>query len=126
MSITYYLHIDGINSGIASSNPAIKGGFEVSAFDFDISALVSAKSGGGIGAGKATPAPLELDLMMDAGLGQLLSKIVVGTRINSVQLVGINSALPGTSQTVYDLRLKNAFVTSLNDREGFDHLSLVY
>ena len=126
MSITYYLLIDGINSGFVSSNPAIKGGFEVSAFDFDIEAETSFLKGTGAAVGKPTPGPLELDLALEAGLGQLLSKIVGGTSIKSVQLVGINSALQSSNKTVYDLRLNQVFVTSLHDEEGTDHLSLVY
>src|SRR5262249_14409540 len=113
---TYYLTIDGVDGGSAA------GALAISDLDFDVSALISATSGGG-GAGKTTFSPLTVDLTLGSGLTTLLGDVARGKHIKAIELQGVTS----TGQTVYDLVLNDVFITRVHDgNSGLDSLSFDY
>src|SRR5215471_12002574 len=118
MALTYYLTIDGVDGG----STVVAGAFAISDFNFDVSALVSALSGGGGASGKATFSPLTVDLSLASGLTTLLGDVASGKIIKSIELKGVTT----TGQTVYDLTLSNVFITLVHDSSGLDSLSFDY
>src|SRR4029077_1166280 len=87
-------------------------------FNFDVSALVSALSGG-----KTTFSPLTVDLALASGLTTLLGDVASGKHIKSIELQGVTS----TGGTVYDLVLNDVFITRVHDGiSGLDSLSFDY
>src|SRR5438094_922916 len=86
MALTYYLSIDGIVGD--SLREGYEGAFVVTDYDFDVSALVSAISGGAGGTSKSTFSPLVVDLNIGSGLTDLLRDIAGGRHISSIELKG--------------------------------------
>src|ERR1043166_3107982 len=105
MTLTYYLTIDGVDGGSQAAGQV--GAFVIGDFNFDVSALVSALSGGGGASGKATFSPLTVDLSLPSGLTTLLGDVASGKFVKSIELQGVTP----TGQTVYDLTFSNVFIT---------------
>src|SRR5262245_20105102 len=118
---TYYLTIDGIvGDSVVDGH---EGEFQISDYSFDVSALVSAVSGGGGAAGETTFSPLTVDLDLNSGLTTLLRDIASGRHIRSIELQGVTSG----GDTVYDLKLGDVLVTKYHDtNSGHDNLSFSY
>src|SRR5262245_31751427 len=121
MSLTYYLTIDGIvGDSVVDGH---EGEFQISDYSFDVSALVSAASGGGGAVGETTFSPLTVDLDLNSGLTTLLRDIASGRHIRSIELQGVTSG----GDTVYDLKLGDVLVTKYHDtNSGHDSLSFSY
>ena len=123
MALIYYLMIDGINGGSVSDRHP--GAFDVADYDFDVSAIIDAVTGGGGGGGTSKPkfSPLTVDLDLNSGLTALLKDIVTGQHIPSVELLGVRT----DGKTVYDLRLGDVVLTTYHDtNSGHDMLSFSY
>src|SRR5262245_33488298 len=121
MPLTYYLTIDGIVGD--STNAKHARSFEIVDYSFDVSALVSAATGGGGAGTKATFSPLTVDLDLNSGLTALLDDIATGRHVKSIELQGVAS----DGQTVYDLKLGEVVVTEYHDtNSGHDSLSFNY
>src|SRR4029077_20758004 len=101
--------------------------FELSGFDFDVSALIDAVSGG-----EPTFSPLTVDLFLNSGLIGLLRDVTIGQPIPSIRIEGVfNDGFTGTQKTDYDLRLGNVELTRVHDANssgdiGNDHDSLTF
>src|SRR4029078_4095131 len=76
------------------------GAFEISSYSFDVSALVSAISGGAASTSKSRFSPLTVDLKLGSRLSALLRDIAGGRHISSVELKG--DTADGT--LAYDLK----------------------
>ena len=114
MELTYYLTIDGLNGG--SLEPGHEGAFEIDGFDLDVSALMSAVSGG-----DAIFSPLTVDLLLGSGLIGLLDRIAEGLPLPLlIRIEGVTA----TGQTVYDLKLGDVEVTNVHDVRGGDDTAL--
>ncbi|MDE5447390.1 hypothetical protein GWG65_40080, partial [Bradyrhizobium sp. CSA207] len=84
---------------------------------FDVSALISATSGGGTS--KPTFSPLTVDLDLNSGLTALLKDVATGKHIPAIELQGISI----DGRTVYDLKLGDVTLTSYHDSNtGHDML----
>src|SRR5262245_13712102 len=118
---TYYLTIDGIVGDQVVEGH--EGSFRISDYSFDVSAVVSAVSGGGGGAGKTTFSPLVVDLDLNSGLTALLKDIATGQHIRSIELKGVAA----DGHTVYDLKLGQVLLTGYRDtNSGHDILEFTY
>ncbi len=116
----YYLLIDGIDGG--STAEGHEGWFEVSNYDFDVTAL-SSLGAGGFSVGKPKFAPLTVTLDSDAGLTGLLDPIAGGKSRPGVRLEGVT----GDGDTVFGLTLGDVLFTQIGDGAGaLDTVSLVY
>jgi VCBS repeat-containing protein len=121
MALVYYLTIDGVVGDSLSDRN--KGAFEVANYDFDVTAVISAVTGGGAGSSKPTFSPLTVELELGSGLTALLKDIATGKHIPSIELKGVFA----DGRTVYDLRLGDVVVTSYHDsNSGHDMLSFSY
>src|SRR5579862_4125760 len=106
MALQYFLKIDGVTGDSTDKNFA--GWFAVDGFDIGVTNPTSIGSGStGAGAGKATFAPLTV-------VASLFGDELKGTDLKSVELVAVEST-KGTEQTVYDLKLTNAQIGSLEN-----------
>ena len=96
---TYFLTIDGINGGSVSDRHP--GAFDVADYNFDVSAIIDAVTGGGGGGGTSKPkfSPLTVDLDLNTGLTALLKDIVTGQHIPSVELKGVSDRRDRRSTT---------------------------
>src|SRR5579862_1010848 len=113
MALQYFLKIDGVTGDSTDKNFA--GWFTVDGFDIGVTTPVSIGSGStGAGAGKATFSPLTVDVHSLTGLASLFGDELKGTDLKSVELVAVEST-KGTEQTVYDLKLTNAQIGSLEN-----------
>src|SRR5262245_60550718 len=121
MSLTYYLTIDGIVGDVVAEGH--EGSFLISDYSFDVSAVVSAVSGGGGVVGKTTFSPLVVDLDLNAGLTALLKDVASGQHIKSIALTGVLE----DGRTVYELKLGEVLVTGYHDsNSGHDVLEFSY
>ena len=75
----------------ALSAIATPGAFDVADYNFDVSAIIDAVTGGGGGGGTSKPtfSPLTVDLDLNTGLTALLKDIVTGQHIPSIELMGV-------------------------------------
>jgi type VI protein secretion system component Hcp/Ca2+-binding RTX toxin-like protein len=94
---------------------ALRGSFEVSSFDFDITNSSSIGSAtGGAGAGKAAFSPLTLTLDSNTALAPLLTMAATGDHFQTVTLAGTDNQ----GKVVYQVTLSAVFVTKVEDDAG--------
>ena len=111
----YFLALDGVKGD--SLNSTLKGWFEVSNFDLDLSnPLLSGVPGSSSGQlGKAAFSPLTLTLDSNTGLAPLLTMAATGGHLNGATLVGVTA---GAQAKVYQLDLADVLVTKVEDDAG--------
>jgi type VI protein secretion system component Hcp len=112
-ALHYFLKIDGITGD--STDAQHKGWFTVDGYDSGVDNQVAVAAGSGAGAGKAQFSPLTVDIHSLQGLAPLLGNEVTGRQIKSVELVGVSDR---GDQTVYDLKLSGATLSSLQSDPG--------
>jgi type VI protein secretion system component Hcp len=111
----YYLKIDGVNGDVTAEN------FDkwLKVDGFSISEMSPFSPSAGRATGGAEFSPLTVDISSLAGLTTLFSDEAALKLIKSVELVAVKDLNEeGATQTVYDLKLSNAELSSLKETPG--------
>ena len=111
-SLHYYLEVNGIKGDVTAEGLA--GAFAVDGFSFG---ATSPSSGTGRGVGRTTFSPLTVELSSLQGLAPLLRDELTNKAISTVELVGV-ATTGDKAQTVYDLKLTDALLTSFDNTPG--------
>lgn len=110
----YYLTIDGLDArGLVSG---YEGAFELADFRFDLEALTGLSGGGG-GAGKVAPGPLDVTFAERVPFDLLMGLAAGGKFIPALRIEGVVSG-EGGLQTVYDLRFEGVSIDVLSEGAG--------
>ena len=115
-TLDYFLKVDGIFGSSTDDRHARE--FDVDGYEFDLTALMSATSGGGGGASKAVFSPLVLDMAASPGLADLLAKAAAGEHIANVTFSVVKPGDRGG--TIETIKLKDVTVVGFEERSGFD------
>jgi type VI protein secretion system component Hcp len=111
----YYLKIDGVNGDVTAEN--FDKWLKVDGFSIGETSPFSATSGQATG--RTEFSPLTVDISSLAGLTTLFSDEATLKLIKSVELVAVKDLNEeGATQTVYDLKLSNAQLSSLKETPG--------
>jgi type VI secretion system secreted protein Hcp len=111
----YYFKIDGVNGDVTAEN--FDKWLKVDGFSISETSPFSASSGQA--AGRTEFSPLTVDISSLAGLTTLFSDEATLKLIKSVELVAVKDLNEeGATQTVYDLKLSNAELSSLKETPG--------
>jgi type VI protein secretion system component Hcp len=110
--LDYFLKISGVDGDVTSE--AFAKWFAVDGFDFG----AVTPTFGGARTGRTQFSPLTVDIHSLAGLAPLLGDEATNKLIKSVDLVAVGQSEDGVGRTVFDLKLSNAFISSLQDSPG--------
>jgi type VI protein secretion system component Hcp len=111
----YYLKIDGVNGDVTAEN--FDKWLKVDGFSIGETSPFSASAGQATG--RTEFSPLTVDVSSLAGLTTLFSDEATLKLIKSVELVAVKDLNEeGATQTVYDLKLSNAELSSLKESPG--------
>lgn len=117
----YHLVIDGIG-GDGGGSP-LPGSMSIDGFSFDIT---RPDTSDGRGTSNASFSPLEIDLSLGSAMTDLALAAAHGQTFTSIQIQGVSDR-SGQSDVVYDLRIGNASIQTLEENaDGSDRLSFVY
>ena len=109
----YFLNVAGVAGGSHDARHA--DAFDALGYEFDLAAAISASTGGGGGTGRATFAPLIVDLATAPGLADLLTKEATGQHIASVTFA---VQKPGATFDFETIKLSNATIVSYDENGG--------
>jgi VCBS repeat-containing protein len=111
----YFLAVDGVTGGATAEGH--EGAFDILGYEFDLTGMLAASSGGGGATGKPVFSPLIVDFALAPGLVDLLQKIATGQHIPEATFtVQKPGADPFTYQTI---KLSDVTVLGFEEKADF-------
>src|SRR5262245_49539954 len=116
-AVDYLLKIPYVEGGATIEGH--EGDFIATGYEFDLTALLSAASGGGSGAGTINFSPLIIDLASTPGLVDLLAREAGGVHLPTVTFT-LNKVVKDKLTAFETITLSDVTIASYDEKSGFD------